>query len=46
MIEGHGEIRWPNNQKYFGYWKENHLHGYGIYTYKSGAIYKGEFKMD
>jgi hypothetical protein len=30
-------------EEYRGSWKEDHMHGFGVYKYTSGALYKGEW---
>ena len=33
----------PNNEIYFGTWKNGKNHGYGTYFWANGARYQGEF---
>ena len=46
----HGEGIWikGNLQKhlYEGSYKNDHKHGYGVYEWPSGNIYKGNFEND
>jgi hypothetical protein len=35
---------WKDGSKYEGEWKDNNLHGYGIYYFNDNKIFKGEFR--
>eukprot|EP00826_Nyctotherus_ovalis_P043782 TRINITY_DN4657_c0_g6_i2.p2 TRINITY_DN4657_c0_g6~~TRINITY_DN4657_c0_g6_i2.p2 ORF type:complete len:142 (+),score=38.10 TRINITY_DN4657_c0_g6_i2:856-1281(+) len=35
-----------DGRKYTGEWKDNCMHGKGVYTWKDGRKYEGEYEMD
>ncbi|CAG9333888.1 unnamed protein product [Blepharisma stoltei] len=41
--QGYGKITFFNGDKYDGYWKDDNMHGIGIYFWKEGGRYEGEF---
>jgi len=47
MKHGEGVLRHSaktsGNEYYEGTWKEDKMHGYGVYHYTSGAVYSGEW---
>lgn len=44
---GDGEMHYVKQQdKYFGTFNKNRRHGYGIYVFKNGDRYYGEWKND
>ena len=40
-----GTFTWIDDKSYTGEWKDNSLHGFGVYN-KIGKIYIGYFKND
>ena len=43
LMEGEGELIWPNGKKYKGQFKKDKQHGYGEVYEKNGRIIKGWF---
>jgi hypothetical protein len=41
--EGHGEEEWIDGAKYVGSYKNGMKHGYGVYKWANGSIYKGNW---
>jgi hypothetical protein len=37
---------WNNGRKYNGEWKNNNMHGKGLYTRADGRSYDGEFRKN
>ncbi|CAG9324344.1 unnamed protein product [Blepharisma stoltei] len=40
---GYGKITFCNGDKYDGHWKDDNMHGKGIYFWKEGGRYEGDF---
>lgn len=38
--------RWSDGREYEGFWKDNKMHGRGIFTWKDGRKYEGEYFED
>ena len=43
-FDGIGRYYWPNNTKYYGEFKNDMIHGYGVCYYLDGGIYQGFWK--
>jgi len=41
-----GNYNWKDGRKYYGLFKDNDMHGYGVYYYPDGVVYKGCFYED
>lgn len=44
--EGYGKIQYYSGDTYEGYWQKSKRHGQGLYKYKYGGIYLGDFCED
>ena len=42
--EGYGKITFYNGDRYEGFWENDSMHGKGIYYWKTGGRYEGEFQ--
>lgn len=40
----HKTVFWVTGEQYRGDWKDNKLHGKGIFTYKNGDKYEGDWQ--
>jgi hypothetical protein len=40
------KIRWADGREYSGEWKDNKMHGKGIFSWKDGRRYEGEYIDD
>jgi hypothetical protein len=45
-MTGLGIYHYGRGKKYFGEWKNNHIHGYGECYYSDGKKYFGYYKLD
>ena len=41
-----GEYSWPDGRLYVGDWKDNKMHGNGVFKFADGKIYEGEYADD
>ena len=41
-----GEYIWPDGRKYKGEWKDNRIHGWGVFTWSDGRKYTGNYVND
>jgi hypothetical protein len=46
MLNGYGAYNWFDGRKYYGSWKNNDMHGFGIYIYADGVRFDGEYVDD
>lgn len=46
MRNKQGTFFYSNGSKYEGEWKDNLKHGYGVFTFEDGSIYRGPFEKD
>ena len=37
-------MTFANGDKYDGEWKDDNMHGYGLFTYPCGGKYEGQWK--
>lgn len=44
LIHGGNLADGLGNEEYRGSWKNDMMHGYGVYKYTSGAIYSGDWE--
>ena len=42
----HNHYEFNNRDVYNGQWKNNNMHGEGIYTWADGRRYEGQYEMD
>lgn len=43
MRNKQGTFFYSNGSKYEGEWRDNLKHGYGLFTFEDGSIYRGPF---
>jgi len=45
-MSGLGLFSWKDGQKYFGFWKDDKLHGKGRFTWRNGDSFLGSYEND
>lgn len=45
-MEGTGTYQWTDGRKYTGDWKDNMMHGFGVFTFEDERVYRGEYIND
>jgi len=45
LLHGGNTCNSKGNETYEGSWHQDVMHGYGVYTYSSGAVYSGDWHL-